>query len=136
MGVGDLYFHRIAPVSASMAVTQPPHISFGSFRPNRCCGSPEPAHGRPRVPVTVAASASFTEAHQSTEFTIMRFNCGWKAGPFHSVPPWVPGQKCVSAAVFNGVSTFSRVVTGVEYRIFSGDCDGFAPAFTLERSIP
>jgi hypothetical protein len=41
MGVGDLYFQRTRPVSASMAVSQPPQLSFGSVRPNVCCRRPE-----------------------------------------------------------------------------------------------
>src|SRR5678809_1513400 len=64
MGVGDLYLQRTRPVSASIAVSQPPHISLGSVRPKGCCGSPEPGQIEPRLPVTVPASATFTEAHQ------------------------------------------------------------------------
>src|SRR5450432_112645 len=76
MGVGDLYFQRTRPVSASTAVSQPPHISFGARRPNGCSGSPEPGHAEPRLPVTVVASATFTETHQSTELTSSKFKVG------------------------------------------------------------
>src|ERR1700686_3126178 len=76
MGVGALYFQRTRPLSASTAVSQPPHISLGSVRPNGCSGSPEPAHAEPRLPVTVAASPTFTEEHQSTALTNSRFNMG------------------------------------------------------------
>src|SRR6202035_4163050 len=54
IGVGDLYFQRTLPVSASTAESQPPHISLGSVRPNVCCGSPDPDHGAPRLPVILS----------------------------------------------------------------------------------
>src|SRR5215469_10563797 len=64
-GVGDLYFHRTRPVSASRAVNQPPHISCGSFRPKECWGSPDPDHAAPGLPTAEAAVATLTEEHQS-----------------------------------------------------------------------
>src|ERR1700676_4878064 len=76
MGVGDLYFQRTLPVSASRAVSQPPHISLGSVRPNGFLESPETGQMEPRFPVMVAASATFTDAHQSTELTSSKFNWG------------------------------------------------------------
>src|SRR5579862_6957920 len=55
-GVGDLYFHFTLPLSASIAVSQPPHFSTGSFRPNGCSASPEPDHAAPGFPLTFAAA--------------------------------------------------------------------------------
>src|SRR5215472_16319494 len=91
IGVGDLYFQRTRPVSASTAVSQPAHFSWGSLRPNGCSGSPEPGHAAPGLPVAVAGVAIFTAVHQSMALTNSRFNDGWNAGPFHSVPPLAPG---------------------------------------------
>src|SRR5437016_4773292 len=96
MGVGDLYFQRTRPLSASTAVSQPPHFSCGSKRPKACSGSPEPDQTAPGLPLAVAAGATFTEVHQSTALTKSKFNGGLKLGPFHSVPPDEPGQKRVS----------------------------------------
>src|SRR5215468_2421453 len=112
-GVGDLYFHRTRPVSASTAVNQPPHISFGSLRPKRCSGSPEPDHAAPGLPTAEPAVATLTDEHQSAAFTNNRFSGALNAGPFHSVPPPTPGQKRVSLVVLSGTFTLLRVVTGV-----------------------
>src|SRR5215467_10770484 len=112
-GVGDLYFQRTRPVSASTAVIQPPHISFGSVRPKACSESPDPDHAAPGLPTAEAAVATFTETHQSTALTNTRLRAALNAGPFHSVPPFTPGQKCVSLVVLSGTFTLLRVVTGV-----------------------
>src|SRR5262249_61503365 len=95
-GVGDLYFHRTLPVSASTAVIQPPHISFGSVRPKACSGSPDPDHAAPGLPTAEAAVATFTEAHQSVAVTNTRLSAALNAGPIHSVPPDTPRPKSVS----------------------------------------
>ena len=113
IGVGDLYFQRTRPLSASTAVNQPAHFSWGSLRPKGCSGSPEPGQAAPGLPVAAAGEAILTAVHQSMELTNRRFKDGWNAGPFHSVPPWVPGQKRVAVVVLSGVFTLVRVVTGV-----------------------
>src|SRR5580704_15031972 len=53
MGVGDLYFQRTRPLSASTAVSQPPHCSLGSRRPKGFWGSPEPDQAAPTFPIAV-----------------------------------------------------------------------------------
>src|SRR5579871_409658 len=117
-GVGDLYFQRTFPLSASTAVIQPPHCACGSLRPNGCSGSPEPDHAPPGLPTALAAVATFTDVHQSVALTNSKFNDALKPGPFHSVPPFTPGQKRVSEVVLSGTFTLKCVVTGVAYTIF------------------
>src|SRR5262245_59013381 len=97
----------MAPVSASKAVFQPFAVSGGSDRspgaePNQIA----PADG------TVTSCASCTCAHQSTAPVYSVFSVGWNAGPFHSLPPWKPGQKRTRSVRDSGTSTFSRVVVG------------------------
>src|SRR5215471_14006149 len=84
-GVGDLYFHRTRPVSASTAVNQPPHISFGSLRPKRCSGSPDPDHAAPGLPTAKPPAATLTEELQSAALTKNSLSASKSAGPVHSV---------------------------------------------------
>ena len=61
---------------------------------------------------TVTSCCSCTVAHQSTAPVNNVFKPGWNAAPFHSLPPWMPGQKRTGAVRDSGTSTFSRVVVG------------------------
>src|SRR5215813_9966734 len=72
-GVGDLYFHLTRPLSASTAVSQPPHFSTGSLRPNGCSASPDPDQAAPDFPFAVSGAATFTDVHQSVALTKSKF---------------------------------------------------------------
>jgi hypothetical protein len=49
--------------------------------------------------------------------TKTRFVSGENAGPFHSTPPAVPGQKKVPSGE-SGAATFTILVTGVFHAMF------------------
>src|SRR5262249_6490518 len=61
---------------------------------------------------TGAFVSSLTVLHQSMLLTKTRFASGEKAGPFHSTPPPVPGQKKVPSGD-SGTSALTILVTGV-----------------------
>src|SRR2546429_3603063 len=86
------------------------------------------------LPISSLLSRTF--AHQSTAATKSEFVSGLNAAPFHSTPPWIPGQKWTRWSRESGASTFSRVVVGICDR--SGRTAvrsaGVAPRVTRERS--
>jgi hypothetical protein len=69
----------------------------------------------------LSAGSAVTVEHQSTAPTNSRLSERSNAGPFHSDPPVVPGQKRTGFPGTSGASMFSRVVVGVCHRSFIGE---------------
>src|SRR5689334_4242479 len=117
-GIDERYFQRTAPLSASIALIQPWLFSNGSLSPKPLAA---PGYGPPARPPGLSAGSAVTVEHQSTAPTKCRLRGRSNAGPFHSVPPVVPGQNRTGLPGTSGASMFSRVVVGVCQRSFMGD---------------
>src|SRR5690242_3000155 len=117
-GLGALNFHATAPLSASVAYTQPAHVDGGSSLPNNSLGldASFADHAWYMAELRVFSGACrVTVLHQSTAPVKSRFVAGSYVGPFHSEPPWMPGQKWTGFCD-KGAVAFSTRVTGVRYR--------------------
>src|SRR5882762_10595679 len=121
MGRGASNFQRTLPFSASNAVTQPLAFATGVCVSVFSLPSQVPAVGN-----VVVSRLSLTRIHQSTAPTYRELVCGLYAAPFHSDPPWLPGQKGVVVSRDSTTSVFMRVVVGVWER--RGSVDPTSPA--------
>ena len=117
-GIDDRYFQRTEPLSASIAEIQPWLFSNGSLSPKPFAA---PENAPPARPPGLSAGSAITVEHQSTAPTKSRLSDRSNAGPFHSDPPVVPGQKRTGRPGTSGAAMFSRVVVGVCQRSFIGD---------------